>query len=235
MDLYVILVEPVGGVNVGLIARLIANFEGKSLRLVNSKLDNEQIEVAYKFSSRANKVLDNVDNYDSLEEAINDLDIVFATSAITSKHPLRKYLTPSEAADLVYDRGYKKVGVVFGRESTGLTNDEIALCDLLINIESSKKYRTLNIANSAAIVLYHFFSRKTGFRRIAASRHLRLRAIDYLNRLSSYVSDDQIYRDRVARAFSNILNRGGPDNKEMRLVLGLLRRLNIYIASKCRQ
>jgi len=235
VDIHIILVEPIGGINVGLISRLIANFEAKSLRLVNSHLDDEQIELAYKFSARADNVLDNAYNFKDLREAIKDLDLVFATSAITGKHPLRKYVTPREAADLVYKSGYRNVGIVFGRESTGLTNEEISLCDLLINIESSPGYRTLNIANSVAIILYNFYIKRRRIGRKAAPRILREKSVEYFFRLSQYVSSDPIYCERAARAFSNIINRGGADTKEIRLILGLLRRLNIYIESKCRE
>lgn len=229
VEIHIILVEPVGGVNLGLIARLIENFEASGIRLVNPKLSDEQIEVAYKFSARAQKILDKVGRYESLEDAIKDLDIVFATSAIVSGQPLRKHLTPSEAVDLVYNMGYKTVGIVFGREATGLTNSEIALCDLMINIESSKRYRALNLANSVAIILYNFYARRSVRKRKAAPKILRKKAVEYFYNLSRMVSNDPLYSDRAARAFSNIINRGAPDSKEIRLILGVLRRLNIYI------
>jgi len=228
-SIYVVLVEPVGGVNLGLIARLIMNFDAKGLKVVNPKYDETQLEIAYRFSARAQQVIDNIEVHSSLKDAIKDMDITFATSAIISDEPIRKHLTPVEAAELVYRSGYNKVAIVFGREATGLTNEEIAMCDLLINIESSSKYRALNIANAASIILYNFYIMRKRSRRRPAPRVLRERAVIYFHNLSRVVAKDELYVERAARAFSNILNRSAPDTKEIRLILGILRRLNIYI------
>lgn len=231
----VILVEPVGGVNLGLIARLVENFEVHELRLVNPKLDHEQMEIAYKFSARAQRVLDNLNVFNKLSDAIKDLDLVFATSAVVSEQPLRKHLTPAEAVRLVSEGSYKAVGIVFGREASGLTNSEIALCDLLINIESSRRYRALNLANAVAIILYNFYIRERVFKRRSAPRILRIKTVEYFYNLSQVVTKDPLYSEKAAKAFSNIVNRGAPDSKEIRLVLGVLRRLNIYISRKVRK
>ena len=235
MKIYLVLVGLTGGVNLGLIARLTENFDAEEIRLVEPEITREMMEKAWIFSARARKVLDEkIKVYNKLSDAVSDLDIVFATSAVTSEsgaNVRRRAITPMEAAEVAIKGGYEKVGIVFGREATGLTNEEIDECDMLITIESSPRYRALNIANSVAVILYVFFVARDLFkkRREPAPRDLRKRTVDYFHNGALFATEDEEYAERVARVFTNILNRSSPDNKEIKMLIGVFRRAYIKL------
>lgn len=235
MKIYIILVGLKGGVNLGLIARVLENFMAEEIRLVKPELTDKDIEKAWIFSARARKVLDEkLKIYGCLRDAIKDVDVAFATSAVSAinnSNIRRKAITPREAVDITINGGYKKVGIVFGRESTGLTNEEIDLCDNLITIEGNPDYKTLNVAMSVAIILYIFFISRDIFkiRREYASRDFRKRAINYFYNISKIVTKNIDYADRTTKAFSNILNRGTPDYKEIMLIMNVFRRTTIIL------
>ena len=230
MKIHLILVGLRGGVNLGLIARLAENFMTEEIRLVKPELEDEDMEKAWVFAARAREAInEKLIFFDKLEEAIRDMDIVFATSAVSAydgANIRRRAVTPEEAVEISVKGRYNNIGLVFGRESTGLTNEEIDKCDNLITIEASPIYRTLNIAISVAIILYVFFvnRKRFGKKRKFASRELRSRAINYFYDISMVITENVDYAERTTRAFSNILNRGIPDYKEMKLLMGILRK-----------
>lgn len=239
MKVYLILVGLQGGVNLGLITRLAENFIVEEIRLVKPELKNEDIKKAWIFAARARKILDKkLKFFNELEEAVKDMDIVFATSAVsadTGANIRRRAVTPEEAVRISIKGGYNNIGLVFGRESTGLTNEELDKCDSLITIEANPIYRTLNIAMSVAIVLYVFFTkRETEKKPKFASRELRSRTINYFYDISIITTENTDYAERATKAFSNILNRGMPDYKEIKLLMGILRK-NFLILKKYKE
>ncbi len=152
--LRVILVEPENAINVGSIARAMKNFGFRKLYLVNPMF--ESFDRAYAAAMRARDVLEGARVVTSLEEAFEGAHVVVGTTAkpgppgsiLRQVVPLRQYVQ-----SLRWDAEY---ALVFGRESTGLTNEELARCDVLITIPASEEYPTLNLANAVAVVLYEF-------------------------------------------------------------------------------
>jgi tRNA/rRNA methyltransferase len=240
MKIYLIFIGLTGGVNLGLIVRLMENFEADEIRLVNPVLTDEDIKDAWIYSARARKNLDTkVKIYEDFETAIEDMDIAFATSAVASpsgENILRTSLNPKEAAELVIKGGYKRVAIVFGREATGLTVDEIRKCDGLINIESSSKYRALNIANSVAIILYEFFRTKKVSEKKEEKEHLTrdliIRTVKYLEDSMMLLTKNEDYSYKVSRALYNILVRGVPKMKEIKLLISGMRKIYLALSKK---
>jgi tRNA/rRNA methyltransferase len=147
----VTLVEPQGPVNVGHVARLVRNFGVKKLYLVKPKVD---ISVAAVYASHAADVLDDavVTTFDTVRE---ENDLLVATTAVKAKKKsniLRRTVKPEGLPSLLSSA--KTSSLVFGRDSTGLTNEEIRKCDVTTTIESAPRYRALNVGHAAAIILY---------------------------------------------------------------------------------
>jgi len=231
MRLYIILVEIEGGINLGLITRLADNFDVEEIRLVNPKLTDEEYELAEIFASHSKHRLKEYRFLKNLDEAIEDLDIVFATSAKATREGSgfrRRYITPMEAVEMAGRYG-DKVGIVFGRESTGLTIEEIGKCNLLIYIPTSEKYRALNITHAAAIILYEFYIRReditSKYIKKKVDKELINRALEYFETLANKVIKDDEYKQKSVYAFKNILYRGRPDYREIKIVLRVLSKL----------
>lgn len=155
MELKVILVEPEYEQNLGYCARIMKNFDFYDLILVNPKI---QIgEDAKMYSKHALDVLYSAKIVSSLEEAINDCQIVIGTTAIKSggKEVLRVPINPRDAAKR-FSKTNAKVALLIGREGTGLSKEELEMCDIVVRIPSSEKYGTLNISHALGILLYEF-------------------------------------------------------------------------------
>ncbi len=147
----VTLVEPRGPVNVGHVARLVKNFGVRQLYLVKPKVD---LSVAAVYASHATEVLDAA-VITSLKKIREEKELLVATTAVRAKkksNVIRRTLSPDSLRDLL--AASKTSSIVFGRDTTGLTNEEIAMCDATVTIDAAPGYRAMNIGHAAAILLY---------------------------------------------------------------------------------
>ena len=127
-----------------------------------------------------------------------------------------------------YARSSTSTSLVFGRDTTGLRNDEIAKCDVVTTVETGTRYRTLNVSHSVAILLY-LFSRPQGRKRTVPSFHLREAFATYAYDLA-IASGLQRYRaERLLRLANRIALRSRVDDSELSLILSLLRRATLAI------
>jgi len=84
--------------------------------------------------------------------------IIGTTAKITTDYNIiRSPLTPKKAAEKIARIKSKKMAILLGRESTGLTNKELEKCDFTITIPTSD-YKTLNVSHALAIILYEIFN-----------------------------------------------------------------------------
>jgi TrmH family RNA methyltransferase len=155
----VVLVEPRVDGNVGAVARSMANFGFTELCMVKPC---ELTDEAFKRAKHAGYILREAQVVSSFEEAIADCFHVVGTSGIVTageKHYIRIPLTPKEFAERL-DDVEDKVAVVFGPEDTGLRQEELARCDLLVSIPSHEDYPVLNLSHAATIVLYELYQKQ---------------------------------------------------------------------------
>jgi len=94
---------------------------------------------------------------ETLMEAIADCQLVIGTSARTRALPLPLMNARSAAELVVRQAPNQQIALVFGREKSGLTNEETDLCHQLINIPTSKEYNSLNLAQAVQVVSYEIF------------------------------------------------------------------------------
>ncbi|MBW6420140.1 RNA methyltransferase [Rhizobium sp. XQZ8] len=152
----VILVEPQLGENIGMVARAMANFGLAELRLVNPR-DGWPSEKARSAASKADHVIDGTKVYDTLEEAIADLNFVYATTARERYgfKPVRSPVTAAETLRGKFKTG-EKTGILFGRERYGLTNEEVALADEIVTFPVNPAFASLNIAQAVLLMSYEW-------------------------------------------------------------------------------
>ena len=145
------LVEPRGPVNVGHVARLVQNFGVEKLYLVEPRVD---LSVAAIYASHATEVLDNA-IVTSFEKVRRENELLVATTAVRASkksNVIRRGVGPDRLHGILSSA--KSSSLVFGRDTTGLTNEEIRTCDVTLTIDTSPAYRALNIGHAAAIVMY---------------------------------------------------------------------------------
>jgi tRNA/rRNA methyltransferase len=158
----VVLVEPQLGENIGAAARAMWNFALDDLRLVAPR-DGWPSDKAVAMASGATPVLDRVRVFDSVEEAVADLHFVYATTA-RPRDMLKGVESPAAAATAMAARAARgeRVGVLFGRERAGLTNEEVALADAVLTFPTNPEFSSLNIAQAVLIVGYAWFTAANG-------------------------------------------------------------------------
>jgi tRNA/rRNA methyltransferase len=157
----VILVEPQLGENIGMAARAMGNFALSRLRLVNPR-DGWPNIAAQRAAAGADHILERVELFDTVEQAVADLDLLFATTA--RAHDQAKPVVGPDAATVeiaghVASGG--KAGILFGRERWGLTNEEVGLANRIITFPVNPGFASLNLAQAVLLVGYEWFKLMT--------------------------------------------------------------------------
>ncbi|MFC7053550.1 RNA methyltransferase [Hansschlegelia quercus] len=158
----IILVEPKLAANVGSVARAMANFALSDLRIVRAP-GRTEADDARAFSAGATYILDGARHFHSVEEAAADLTLLLATTA--RERGQAKPVDPPEAAGRLtaaHIAGGGKAGILFGRERTGLENDEVALAHRVVTFPVNPAYASLNLAQAVLLMGYEWFKAATG-------------------------------------------------------------------------
>ena len=152
----IILVEPQLGENIGAAARAMANFGLWDLRLVKPR-DGWPNEKALAAAAKADHVIERVQVFETLAEAMADLHLVYATTA-RNREMFKPVIGPDEAADrlAVHIGGGQKAGILFGRERWGLQNEEVALADAIVTLPVEPAFASLNIAQAVLVLAYEW-------------------------------------------------------------------------------
>ena len=153
MQIHFILVEPAVPENVGAAARAIKTMGFNSLRLVNTKAHLD--EKAGWLAHASNEILENAKVYYSLEDATQDIDWIIGTSA-KKRRINEDYYPANQINDLIKSKAssIKNIAIVFGREESGLTNNELKLCDIVTSVPMKTTYPSINLAQSVMIYAY---------------------------------------------------------------------------------
>ncbi len=153
-DIVIILNEPSHPGNIGAVARAMKNMGLSRLVLVSPK-DYPSVQATAR-ASGADEILEAATVVDSLDAAIAGLRLVIGASARSRRLPW-PLLDPRECAAKAlehWQQGDVPVGVVFGRESSGLSNSELERCRYLVNIPANPEYSSLNLAASVQVICY---------------------------------------------------------------------------------
>jgi tRNA/rRNA methyltransferase len=156
----VILVEPQLGENIGMAARAMGNFALTRLRIVNPR-DGWPNLAAQRAAAGADHILGSAELFETLEQAVADLDLVFATTA--RAHDQAKPVVGPEAAarEIVAHVGSGGAGILFGRERAGLTNEEVALANRIVTFPVNPGFASLNLAQAVLLMGYEWFKLST--------------------------------------------------------------------------
>ncbi|WP_420589891.1 RNA methyltransferase [Bacterioplanoides sp.] len=152
-NIVIVMVNTTHSGNIGAAARAMKNMGLSQLVLVDPKaaIDEEAIQR----SSRAEDILHQARIVASLEEAIADCGLVVGTSA-RSRYIPWPLMNPRECAAkaAMASANGNKIALVFGRESSGLTNDELHLCHAHVHIPTVEDFSSLNVAQAIQVMCY---------------------------------------------------------------------------------
>lgn len=153
----IILIEPQLSENVGTATRAMLNCGLTDLRLVRPR-ENWLNERAIAASSGAHLLLEQAKEFDTTAQAVADLNRVYATTG-RNRFMVKPLVTPHRAAiDIrTAQTDGLRCGVMFGRERTGLENDDISLADFLLTVPLNPAYCSLNLAQSVLLIGYEWY------------------------------------------------------------------------------
>ncbi|MBD3351998.1 MAG: TrmJ/YjtD family RNA methyltransferase [Candidatus Lokiarchaeota archaeon] len=243
LQFYFTLVEPSGSANVGAVARSLKNFGFKELILFNPKCTIDSDARKYSMHAREDvlekaQIIHLEDNISEdmylhdLKTFFKDFDYVIGTSGKQSMfRNLRRityYVDDLDFSNMLLDKKCK-INLVFGRESTGLYNNELSLCDFVIRIPTADEYSSINLAHAVTIVCFTLFkklreiTRGTILPSTKKQREILYQKIDeVINRLDFNKDVDR----KIIRAFKNILGRSFSSMKEISLLMSLFDQVN---------
>jgi tRNA/rRNA methyltransferase len=230
MAVAVALIEPQYPVNVGHIARLMKNFGLKSLYFVRPHFDNVE---AIKYSTHGKDVLVAAKTV-TLRQLRKKFDVLIGTTAIqaTSRlNILRESINAEQIANIIHDASTKDFCILLGRESSGLNNEELEMCDLVVTIDTKTKYRTMNVAHALAILLYEISKlkselpvKKSKKRVDLASQHDIDLLLKYIIKLADAGNYDLHKKPLLEAAAKKLLAKSVPTTKDVMLLVSLLRK-----------
>ena len=153
----VILVEPQLGENIGMAARAMGNFALSRLRIVNPR-DGWPNIAAARAAAGADHVLEQAELYPTVEAAVADLDLLFATTA-RAHDQAKPVVAPGAAAQEIVGPigGGGGAGILFGRERWGLTNEEVARANRIVTFPVNPGFASLNLAQAVLLMGYEWF------------------------------------------------------------------------------
>lgn len=239
----VILVEPQLGENIGQAARAMANFGLEELRLVAPR-DGWPNEKAVAGASGADDIIERAVLYPTLAEAIADLHFIGAATARV-REMVKPVSSPESAAKTFAARAQagQRCGILFGRERSGLENDEISLADELIMAPVNPAFASLNLAQAVLIIGYEWrkltagglLGRGTQYERPAVEGlHLnhslpatRGALMDFFEHIEGELSEAGFFKTDEKRAsmlrnIRNMFERASLTDQEVRTLRGIV-------------
>ncbi|HSV42036.1 MAG TPA: RNA methyltransferase [Methanomassiliicoccales archaeon] len=224
MHFRVVLVEPQTDGNVGAVARSMANFGFKELCMVSPC---ELTDEAYKRAKHAGYILENALVVDSFEKAIDGCFLVVGTTGIITYgegHFARIPMTAREFAEKSVELE-ESVALVFGREDSGLSQEQILRCDVLVNIPAHDDYPIMNLSHAVTVLLYELFclQGKPSNPRPTSEHEKELLFGHFLKLLDAIDYPDH-RKEKTNVMFRRMMGRSVPTKWEYHTIMGVLGR-----------
>jgi tRNA/rRNA methyltransferase len=229
---WIILVEPQMGENIGSVARVMGNFGLSKLRIVKPR-DGWPNVAARRSASGADRILDEAQLFDTVEAAVADCSFVVASTA--RQHAQAKEVVgPEENALRVGQKiaSGENVGILFGRERSGLESEEVGLADIVVTMPVNPAFASLNLAQAVAITGYEYFKLQThGEIPFTASEHSpaasKQQLYSFFNTLETELERVEFFRPPEKRStmlinLRNIFNRMILSQQDVRTLHGVV-------------
>ncbi len=222
-EINVVVIEPAYQINLGYIARISKNFGVKSIALVNPKCKTGG-KNAIKYSKHGIDLLKKARVCSSLHGAVAGT-FALGSTGIWRKTGGAQYniYRLDRVASILERNGIKRISVVLGRESTGLSPEELSECDANLFVPADGTYPILNISHALAVILYELTrkkGRKTAF-------HVYANESEILNTMKLFkmmIKKRGLIRNEkaVTGAFNHVLRRANPTKRELNAIAAAL-------------
>ena len=238
--LKVVIVEPLGEINIGSVARLCRNFEVDELRIVSPRCDPKHPD-AIRMAVHGRKFLEDASIYSNLLDAIKDCVRVVATCGRTDHGEIPLQTSNNALKWLISEKSSKPIALVFGREDRGLTNLELQMAQKVISLNVSPIYPSLNLSHAVAIILHELNSisktssyknKKIKTYELASPKELN----DCIEDTKELLLEIGFLQDHTAKArmakIKSFLNRAEARKEDIYITRGILRQIRWFFKNK---
>ena len=228
-----ILVKPQLGENIGACARSMKNFGFRKLNIVSPKFlfPNHKAKTT---SVGAYDIVRTTKVFDNTYDAISEFDIIISLSA-RRRDINKKHITFKNFFEILKKKKNSKIGFMFGPEASGLSNHYILLSNFILQIPTSKKFKSLNLSHSVTIICYEIFKYlnknlfvKRGKEIKVASKGKVLSLINHLvillERKDFFIPKEK--RQSMLVNINNLIYRLEPNDKELRILASIISSLS---------
>jgi tRNA/rRNA methyltransferase len=229
-----ILCRPQLGENIGFAARAMKNFNITNLRIVSPRctFPNQKANAT---AVGAKNILQSAKIYKSLDKSIGDLNIIFATTS-RSRKVNKKIISITDFTKKIKKK--QKIGIIFGPEASGLSNDEINCADYLVTIPTNYNFSSLNLSHSLILFcfqLFQYYSKKEF--NFISRYNSSLATKSEINKFLSFIIkgldrkgflQPDHKRSSMIRNINNIFHRINLSEQEIRILLGIFSTLNDF-------
>lgn len=234
-NIFFTLVEPQEPGNIGASARAIKNMGFKNLHLVDP--GDFLTDEARNRACSAEDVLKKAVVFPDIWEALRDKHLVVGTSRRRGKN--RGHFLPfDEGIQKIRETSEKnKVAVIFGRENSGLTNEESSRCGFILTIPTDIEFPSINLAQSVMLTAYEL-NKASAQKEIpellpqSEMRRLFKRIKNILNLLEYLPQGDRDLEEDIMQNIRKLLNRAGLTEWEMNMLHGLCTQVEKKIQKK---
>ncbi|ABX09065.1 RNA methyltransferase [Prochlorococcus marinus] len=236
-NIRVVLVEPLGEINLGSVARLCKNFGINQLRLVSPRCDPLDITTK-KMALKGSDLLENAQIHSNLLEAIDDCVRVVATCGRIDHGEIPLHSSETALNWLLQGSSKDPIAIIFGREDRGLSNQELQLAQKVITLPSSLTYPSLNLSHAVAIILHDLirYSQKYEY----SIKNKELHSLSTPKELSNCLDQTEDFlleigflhkhtsKSRMSK-IKGLLQRAEVRSEEVALIRGILRQTKWFI------
>jgi tRNA/rRNA methyltransferase len=219
----IILVRPKFPENIGSVARAMKNMGVNRLVVVNGS--SPLHANAYKLASGAEDILERTEEFSTLREAISEMGCVVGTTSRGGKERDPDLTPEALAKKLILFSQKNLIGVAFGSEKEGLTNDELSLCHLCVRIPSVESFPSLNVAQAVMVVSYELFKASIEI----PKKEIRLARAEQLENMFERMEKtlirtgflDAKQPKRIMRVLRRLFGRSQMDEREVQILQGI--------------
>ena len=225
----IVLVDTTHPGNIGAAARAMKTMGLERLTLVSPKRFPSAECTAR--AAGADDVLAQAEVFSSLEEAVADCELVFGTSARTRSIAWPE-VTPETAAAQILDHvgSSSRAAILFGRESSGLSNEQLEVCHAMLRIPTNAEFASLNIASAVQIICYEINKQALAADGVVDEEYappVTTRDMEYLYEHFEQTLAHIGYLDRkkprhLMRRLRRLFNRTRLDSNEYNILRGIL-------------
>lgn len=228
----IVLVQPTLGENIGAAARAMMNFGLSDMRLVKPKGDWPN-QKAINTASGAERILQEAKLFETTEDAVADLNRIYATTART-RDMEKPVLAPRDLAATIHENAAhgEKSGVIFGREAKGLHNDDVAISDAIVMVPVYPEHRSINLAQCVLLIGYEWYQQTdpealNGVTRKGGQPATQQELVGFFEHLERELDDCGFLfppekRPRMVRNIRNIFTRAGLSDQEVKTLRGIV-------------